>query len=121
MKLGLANRESGLWHAAVGAKTRTSRRAAVVDLAYGLSIREEVQKATGKEWTLGALYAPLRRLENKQWVSSRYGKPETRRGGRSKVYYELTDQGKHQLIHVKSVHDAQWAGIHSLVIDLGSK
>jgi PadR family transcriptional regulator len=89
--------------------------------AYGLSIREEVRRATGKEWTLGALYAPLHRLEKKLWVSSRHGQPETRRGGRSKVYYELTNLGKHQLIHVKSVHDAQWSGIPSLVINLGSK
>ncbi len=86
------------------------------DAAYGLSIREEVHKSTGKEWTVGALYAPLHRLEKKELILSRNGEPENRRGGRSKVYYELTDTGKQALIHVKQVHDAQWVGIPSLTL-----
>jgi len=82
--------------------------------AYGLSIREEVRKATGKEWTVGALYAPLHRLERKGYINSRQGEPEKRRGGRRKVYYELSRTGKQALIHVKEIHDAQWFGIPSL-------
>jgi len=89
--------------------------------AYGLSVREEVWKVTGKEWTVGALYAPLHRLERKGLIISRHGKPENRRGGRSKVYYELTKAGKQALIPIKEIHDAQWVGIPGLVAKFSPK
>ena len=82
--------------------------------AFGLSIREEVVKTTGTTWTVGAIYAPLHRLEKKGFIRSESGEPEARRGGRSKVFYSLTNSGKRGLINVKAVHDAQWAGIASL-------
>ena len=82
--------------------------------AYGLAVREEVSKATGKEWTVGSVYAPLHRLEKKGFIKSQEGEPEARRGGRRKVFYSLTKTGKRALIAVKEVHDAQWIGIAPL-------
>jgi len=82
--------------------------------AFGLAIREEVSQVTGRGWTVGALYSPLHRLEGKEFIRSKHGEPENRRGGRRKVYYELTEKGKKALIRVKQVHDAQWVGIPSL-------
>ena len=82
--------------------------------AYGLAIREEVSQASGKTWTVGSVYAPLHRLEKKGFISSQKGKPEARRGGRSKVFYALTKSGKKALITAKEVHDTQWIGIASL-------
>ena len=81
--------------------------------AYGLAIREEISQASGKTWTVGSVYAPLHRLEKKGFISSRKGVPEARRGGRCKVYYELTKSGKTALMNVKEVHDAQWLGLTS--------
>ena len=82
--------------------------------AFGLSIREQVSKATGVVWTVGAIYAPLHRLEKKGYISSEHGEPEARRGGRSKVYYKLSSSGKKALLNVKKVHDTQWDGIPSI-------
>ena len=82
--------------------------------AYGLAIREQVTKATGRTWTVGSVYAPLHRLEKKGLIESEKGEPEARRGGRSKVFYSLTKTGKRALLTVKEVHDAQWVGITSL-------
>ena len=84
------------------------------DAAYGLSIREEISEVTSNKWTVGAVYAPLHRLEKKGYISSEQGEPEARRGGRSKVYYQLTPTGKRALVRVKEVHDTQWVGIPSL-------
>lgn len=89
--------------------------------AYGLSIRAEVSKATSKKWTVGAVYAPLHRLEKKGYIQSELGEPEARRGGRAKVYYQLTRSGKRALISVKEVHDSQWVGIPSLTLKTQSK
>jgi PadR family transcriptional regulator PadR len=84
--------------------------------AYGLSIREEVSVASDRKWSIGAVYAPLQRLEKKDLVITQQGQPEARRGGRSKVFYELTSQGKQALLDVKRVHDTQWSGIPSLTL-----
>ena len=84
--------------------------------AFGIAIRDEVQNATATEWTVGAMYAPLHRLEKKGFIMSRHGEPEQRRGGRSKVFYALTKKGKQALLHTKQVHDAQWTGVPAIVL-----
>ena len=89
------------------------------DEAYGVSIRKQVSKATGQDWSIGAVYAPLRRLEEKGYVQTRKGEPESKRGGRSKVYYHLTRTGKQALLAVKHVHEALWSGIPGLDSDFG--
>ena len=82
--------------------------------AYGVSIRERVIDVTGYEWTIGALYAPLHRLEKKGYVKSYKGEPIAERGGRSKVFYEITEDGKKALIEIKKVNKENWADIPSI-------
>ncbi len=89
--------------------------------AYGLSVREEVSDASGRTWSIGAVYAPLQRLEKKELVFTRQGEPEARRGGRRKVFYELTNRGKQALLDVKKVHDTQWSGIPTLTLNIAAK
>ena len=84
------------------------------DEAYGVSIRKQVSEATGRDWSIGALYAPLHRLEKKGYVQTRKGEPVSKRGGRSKVYYHLTPAGKQALLAVKHVHETLWTGIPAL-------
>lgn len=85
--------------------------------AYGVTIRAEVTRATGHEWTFGAIYAPLHRLEKKGYVRTRYSEPVAERGGRRRVYYELTRSGKQALLRVQQVHDALWLGMPALAVD----
>ena len=84
------------------------------DDAYGVSIRKELIEATGKDWSLGSIYAPLHRLERKGLVSTREGEPSTKRGGRRTVLYSLTKSGRKALLDVKAVQDSLWTGIPSL-------
>ncbi len=84
------------------------------EAAYGVSIRQQVAAVTGRPWSIGAVYAPLHRLEKKGYVQTRKGEPVSKRGGRSKVYYELTADGKHALLDIKHVHDALWGGVRAL-------
>jgi DNA-binding PadR family transcriptional regulator len=71
--------------------------------AYGVSIRTEIAKRTGREVAPGALYTTLDRLEEKCLLSSRLGEPTPERGGRSKRFYRVTAKG------VKAVTRAQQA------------
>ena len=89
------------------------------DYAYGMSIREQVKSVTRVSWSFGAIYAPLNRLLKKGYVSAIKGEPTPERGGRSKVFYTLTDKGKNGLSAVKQLNEAIWIDILPLGIDKG--
>jgi len=82
--------------------------------AYGVSIRNELNSRTGKDWSLGAIYAPLHRLEQKELVQTRLGDPGSKRGGRRTVLYSLTSKGKEALRDLREVQNSLWTGLISL-------
>jgi DNA-binding PadR family transcriptional regulator len=61
--------------------------------AYGVSIRKEIARVTGRTVILGAVYAALSRMERKGWVVSTISEPEPRPGGRAKKHVALTAEG----------------------------
>ena len=79
--------------------------------AYGMSIRDEVIEATGKNWLLGAIYGPLGRLHKNGYVKTVKGDPIPERGGRAKVYYHLTEEGKAALSDIQRVNKIIWRDI----------
>lgn len=84
--------------------------------AYGVAIRTYVTEVTGENVSIGAIYAPLHRLEKKGYVKTKMGEPVAERGGRSKVYYQLTSQGKESLIQIKTINETLWVGLPNLGI-----
>jgi len=78
------------------------------DDAYGVTIRRQVSKVTGKDWSIGAIYDPLYRLEKREFVQSRLSDPTSERGGRSKRIFKITDEGRRALIEHKRVRDELW-------------
>ncbi len=87
--------------------------------AYGVPIRSQVNKTTGYKWSIGAVYAPLHRREKKGLVKIYKGEPVPERGGRSKIYYEVTSEGKKALREIKRVHEAIWKEAPTLSRDEG--
>lgn len=63
------------------------------DRAYGVTVRQEIEKRTKREVSIGAVYATLDRLETKGYVKSRRGEPTPERGGRSKRFFQVTARG----------------------------
>jgi DNA-binding PadR family transcriptional regulator len=61
--------------------------------AYGASIRSEIEKATERRCSIGALYTTLDRLEAKGFLKTWMGEPTPERGGRSKRLVEITATG----------------------------
>jgi len=61
--------------------------------AYGVTVRQEIESRTGREVSIGAVYATLDRLEAKGYVRSRHGEPTPERGGRSKRFFRVTAKG----------------------------
>lgn len=61
--------------------------------AYGVAIRLEIEKVTGKACSIGALYTTLDRLEAKGLVKTWIGEATPSRGGRPKRMVQVTSQG----------------------------
>jgi DNA-binding PadR family transcriptional regulator len=76
--------------------------------AYGVTIRREVSKAAGKDWSIGAIYDPLYRLEKRGYVESCLSQPTAERGGRSKRIFRITRKGMDALYSHKEVRDRLW-------------
>ena len=64
------------------------------DHAYGLSVLEEVERATGRSPTLATVHTTLARLETKGFVTSWLGESTPRRGGRAKRHFAVTPAGR---------------------------
>src|SRR5215467_285948 len=63
------------------------------DDAYGAAIRQEIEHATGRRCSIGALYTTLDRLESKGFIKTRMGNPTPQRGGRPKRMVRITAAG----------------------------
>ena len=61
--------------------------------AYGVAIRQEIEQATGRPCSLGALYTTLDRLETKGFIKTWMGDPTPQRGGRPKRMVRVTAKG----------------------------
>jgi DNA-binding PadR family transcriptional regulator len=63
------------------------------DGAYGAAMRQEIEEATGRDCSIGALYTTLDRLEAKGFVKTWMGDPTPQRGGRPKRMVRVTAKG----------------------------
>lgn len=84
------------------------------DEAYGIAIRQQVEKDTGISWLSEAIYAPLSRLKDKGYVESIKAAESTEKGGRPRIYYRLSPSGLNKLISVQEVNRSLWYGVPDL-------
>lgn len=75
---------------------------------YGVNIRNFIMELTGKYWSIGSIYVPLDRLENRGCLTSRLADPTPERGGKRKRYYELTKEGLEQLDEIRKIYQTVW-------------
>lgn len=78
---------------------------------YAVTIRDHLQRVTGKKWSFGSLFVSLDRLVKKGYLTSSLTEPTPERGGRSKRIYQLTPVGLQALAEAKSVEQAMWEGL----------
>jgi PadR family transcriptional regulator, regulatory protein PadR len=65
--------------------------------AYGMAVRREIEDRTGRQVSIGAVYATLQRLEDKGCVTSFTGEPTAARGGRAKRFFRIEADGERSL------------------------
>ena len=81
------------------------------DDAYGVPVRDEIARHTGREPSLAAVYAALGRLEESGLVTSWASDPEPRRGGRARKHFRLRPPGVTALREARGEIERMWAGV----------
>jgi PadR family transcriptional regulator, regulatory protein PadR len=74
--------------------------------AYGMAVRREIERVTGREVTIGAVYATLDRLEAKALVESARG-----RGEGSRRVFAVTPRGAAALAETRDMRERLWHGV----------
>jgi DNA-binding PadR family transcriptional regulator len=81
------------------------------DGAYGLAVRRDVSARTGHDYSVGAVYTTLQRLEAKGLVSSRTAGPLPVRGGRARRHFKVTANGRRALGEAQRRAASIWGGV----------
>jgi DNA-binding PadR family transcriptional regulator len=84
------------------------------DNAYGITIREQVEKDTGAKWLSGAIYGPLSRLRKNGYVKTAVGENSKDQRGRPRIYYALTPVGKEKLQAIQMLNRVIWADVREV-------
>jgi DNA-binding PadR family transcriptional regulator len=81
------------------------------DDAYGLAVRHDLSERAGRDYSVGAIYTTLQRLEDKGLLASRASEPLPVRGGRSRRHFRLTGAGAKAIRDAERHATSMWAGI----------
>ena len=81
------------------------------DGAYGASVRRGLSERAGRDYSVGAVYTTLQRLEDKGLIASGMSEPTAVRGGRAKRCFRLTADGVRALAHEREMRAALWKGV----------
>ena len=81
------------------------------DEAYGVPINKEVSGLFERRYSLGGLYFALDQLVRKELLMKHAAEPRPRRGGRSRIYYRLTPEGKDALLMVRDHQVRLWKAL----------
>lgn len=76
--------------------------------AYGLHIRQEVKKQSGRRVAIGAVHSALNRLEEKGFLKSELAGATHERGGRRKRLFQITAAGKTALETNYKLRNSLW-------------
>jgi DNA-binding PadR family transcriptional regulator len=82
--------------------------------AYGISVKREVERHTGRSLLLGAVHITLYRLQDKGFLQSKLGGSSEKRGDRRKRLFQITKKGMTQLQASQEVRQKMWTLIPQL-------
>lgn len=88
------------------------------DEAYGVAIKQEIERRLRRKVSVGALQSALRRMEKKGYLNSREGEANRKRGGKPKRFFNITAYGKKALEYSKDVRTELWNAIPDVAFDV---
>lgn len=78
------------------------------DNAYGVTIRHHVSEKTKRCYPYGTLYSALDKLVSKGYLIKTVSDPLPERGGRSRNYYHITQEGREALKNALELKKMLW-------------
>ncbi len=75
--------------------------------AYGMEVRREIERVTGRELAIGAVYATLDRLESKGLLQSQ----RVLTDGPSRRLFTLCIAGARALAETRAMRERLWSGV----------
>lgn len=84
--------------------------------AYGVSIKEEIERRTSRSVSVGALQTALKRLESKGYLISHDGESTPERAGRPRKYFQITALGKRAVELARSTRESLWKDIPKVAL-----
>jgi len=87
--------------------------------AYIVTLRKHIKEMIGKSINYGSLCNTLSALIRKGYVRSKESDPMPRQGGRRKVLYSLTAEGRRALLQAYKIQKLAWDGLAELIAKFG--
>ena len=84
--------------------------------AYIVTLRRHIKEITGKSINYGSLCNTLSALIRKGYIKSKESDPLPQQGGRRKVLYSLTAEGKRALKQAYDIQQRAWEGLIELIV-----
>lgn len=75
--------------------------------SYGMHVRREIERVTGRELAIGAVYATLDRLEAKRLLTSSRAMSE----GASRRLFTVSALGARALAETRAMRERLWEGV----------
>lgn len=92
--------------------------AALQQDAYGVEIKRELESRLKEKLSVGSIQSALKRMEEKGFLTSKFGEATPKRGGKRKRIYATTSSGRKVLEEMKEIRSGLWKAIPKLAYEL---
>src|SRR5690349_4232277 len=92
--------------------------AALQQEAYGVEIKRELEARLKEKLSVGSIQSALKRMEDKNFLTSEFGEATQKRGGKRKRIYKTTSHAHKVLAEMKEIRAGLWASIPMLSPEL---
>ncbi|MFC1564696.1 PadR family transcriptional regulator [candidate division KSB1 bacterium] len=85
--------------------------------AYSVTIHRKILEITGADMIIGSLYNVLDQLYKKGRLLKSRGEPLSEKGGKSRMYYSISEEGLKALEETKRFHNTLWDGMPEVLYE----
>ncbi len=82
--------------------------------AYGNEIQRDLEERLDERLSMGAIQTALKRMEEKGFLTSKWGEASQRRGGKRKRIYAATPEAYQTLQEMKDIRSQLWSAMPNL-------
>ena len=87
------------------------------DNAYGIAVKQEIEEKCNRSITISTVHNVLQRLQEKDYLESRYSDPTPERGGKRKLLFRVTPAGQNALEVSRSMRESLWQTIPKIAFE----